>query len=235
VTGADERLPDVRPGIEVRSARPDDLESLVALCLTARLETWTGSQVCSGDAMTVADQIGVLTGLPGGTVLVAQVEGAVVGLLLGRVVGPNLFTEHATFAVEAVYVDAHHRRRGVGHALMLVAVELAIVAGAEHVLAAPIPGARGMQRFFVRLGFTPAAAHRVVATAALHRRLTADMVSGRGGPRGIDELIARRRQSRAEGACASAPDAELGRAPVNRHVSREVQTRRPLESSTTIS
>jgi len=112
----------VRPGIEVRPIRPEDMDGLVEVCLTARRETWTGSQVCSSDATTVTHQLGALTALPGSAVLVARSEDAVVGLLLGRAVGPNLFTDDVSYAVEALYVEPHHRRHGVGHALMLAAV-----------------------------------------------------------------------------------------------------------------
>lgn len=220
----------MRPGIEVRSIRPADVDALVQLCLAARRETWAGPQVCSADPGTVASQIGALAGMPGGTVLVASADGGVVGVLLARVIGPNVFTDDVTMVIEAVYVASGHRRKGVGHALMQVVTELAIVAGADQVFAAPIPGARGMQRFFVRLGFVPAAAHRVIATSALHRRLTADSQS-RTGARAVDELIARRRQSRAE----VAPDPEAARGSITRHVSRAVHTRRALESSTTMS
>jgi GNAT superfamily N-acetyltransferase len=221
----------VRPGIDVRSVQPEDLEQLVDVCLSARRETWSGTQVCSSDPETVSGQLGALAGAPGGTILVARCDDVVVGVLLGRVMGPNLFTDDVNFAVEAVYVDPRHRRKGVGHALMLVAVELAIVAGAEQVFAAPIPGARGMQRFFVRLGFVPAAAHRVTTTASLHRRLTAD-AQLRTGARPIDELIARRRQSRGD---VTPVDQDVWRGSITRHVSRAVHTRRALESTTTIS
>lgn len=199
--------------------------------MSARREIWSGTQVCSADPETVASQLGALAGFPGGTILVARYDAVVVGVLLGRVVGPNVFTDDVNFAVEAVYVDPRYRRKGVGHALMLVAVELAIVAGAEHVYAAPIPGARGMQRFFVRLGFVPAAAHRVIATTSLHRRLTAD-AQARTGARPIEELIARRRQSRGD---VTPVDQDAWRGSITRHVSRAVHTRRALESSTTIS
>lgn len=221
----------MRPGIEVRSVRPDDMDSLVDLCLTARRETWAGPQVCSPDPGAVRGQLGALTGMPGGTILVATSGDDVVGMLMGRVIGANAFTDQVSLVVEVVYVHPRHRRRGVGHALLLVAVELAIVAGAEQVFTSPVPGARGMQRFLVRLGFAPAAAYRVIATATLHRRLTAD-AQARTGARPVDELIARRRQSRGE---APPADHEISRGSITRHVSRAVHTRRALESSTTIS
>lgn len=222
----------MRSGIDVGPVRPEDFDGVVELCVRARSETWTGSQVCSGDASTIARHLGALTAAPGATVLVARSDDAVVGLLLGRLIGPNMFTDEVNLAVEAVYVAAGQRRRGVGHALMHAASELALTAGAENVYAAPLPGARGVQRFFVRLGFTPAASHRVIATAALHRRLAAE-VARRRSPRGLDEVIARRRQSR--GDVASIALWSSPRASRSRHVRRAVQTRLDLESSTTIS
>lgn len=221
----------MRSGIEVGAIRPEDVDRVVDLCRQARDETSSASQVCSGDAGTIARHLGALTAVPGATVLAARVEGEVVGLLLGRLIGPNLFTDEVNLAVEAVYVEPGYRRRGVGHALMQAAVELALAAGAENVYAAPIPGARGVQRFFVRLGFTPAVSHRVIATAALHRRLAAESAR-RPAARGVDEVIARRRQSRGG---APVPLWSGSRSAISRHVSRAVQIRRDLESSTTIS
>lgn len=231
----------MRPVIEVRRIDPVDMDQVVNLCLTGRSESSVGSQVCTSDAATLARQVGALTAAPGGTLLVAIIDGAVVGLLLGRLVGPNPFTDEVSLAVEVVYVGPEHRRRGVGHSLMVGAADVAAEAGAEHVYAAPIPGARGMQRFFVQLGFVPAAAHRVTTTSALLRRLALDSgPSRRAGSRGLDDLIARRRQSRAEAASAESVgwlsgDQAGRRAVITRHVRRAVQTRRDVESSTTTS
>ena len=230
----------MRPVIEVRAAQPTDLSVLAELCLGARQESAVGSQVCTSDPVTLSHQIGALTSAPGGTVLVAEADGAIVGMLLGRLLGPSPFTSEASLAVEALYVAPEHRRKGAGHALMLGATDLAAGAGADQVYAAPIPGARGMQRFFVRLGFAPVANHRVTTTSALQRRLAGDGAAvRRPGPRGLEELIARRRQARA------APDApvEDGTPPkdqavrrsITRQVRRAVQTRLEVESSTTIS
>lgn len=232
----------MRPDIDVRAAEPEDLGGLVDLCLSARAESSVGSQVCTGEAVDLAHQIGALATAPGGTVLVGTMDGEPVGLLLGRVVGPNPFTDETSLAVESLYVDPAHRRRGVGHALMAGAAERAVEVGAEHVYAAPIPGARGMQRFFVQLGFAPAAAHRVTSTAALQRRLAQDVVGAgrRSASRGLEDLIARRRQSRA--ATGEVPVVVVGdladqsaRRSISMQVRRAVQTRLEVESSTTIS
>jgi GNAT superfamily N-acetyltransferase len=240
----------VRSAIEVGAVRPEDRDGVIALCMEARGETWTASQVCSGDPEVVAQHLGVLAATPGSVLLVARSDERLVGVLLGRLLGPSMFTDDVNLSVELVYVAEEHRRRGVGHALMLSATEFALAHGAENVYAAPIPGARGVQRFFVRLGFAPAASHRVIAVAALHRRLTAESAR-RAGTRRREDVIARRRQSRgvvvAPGPVAS-PIVALGsgrsdvsalwdapRVAITKHVSRAVQTRRAYSSSTTIS
>lgn len=239
----------MRSAIEVSAVRPEDRDGVVELCLQARGETWNGSQVCGGDPETVARHLGALAAMPGSVLLVARAEDRLVGVLLGRLLGPSLFSDEVNLSVELVYVGGDHRRRGVGHALMLAAVEFALANGAENVYAVPIPGARGVQRFFVRLGFAPAATHRVMAVGALHRRLTAESAR-RAGTRRRDDIIARRRQSRAVPALPSVVAPAVGavtgrsdvaslwsspRVSITTHVSRAVQTRRPAASSTTIS
>ena len=234
----------MRPGIEVRRAEPSDMDGMVSLCLEARRESSVGSQVCTADPATLAQQLGALTAAPGGTVLVADADGTVIGLLLGRLVGPNPFTDETSLAVEVLYVGPRHRRRGAGHALMVGATEVAAAAGADHMYAAPIPGARGMQRFFVQLGFAPAANHRVTTVLALQRRLAQDGAAARRtSHRSLEDLIARRRQSRGDAPTgeieavrpANVSDHSGRRAAITRHVRRAVQTRLDVESSTTIS
>ncbi len=182
---------------QVRPALPEDVPELVELCLAARRESLVGNQVCSAEPELIDRQLRALAGPPAGWCSSPRATRARSGLLLGRVVGPNPFTDVTSLSVEAVYVPASQRRRGVGHALMVGATELADQAGVVDVYAAPIPGARGMQRFFVQLGFTPAASHRVTTLAALRRRLSRRTSRGRHSmQRGIEDLIARRRQSR---------------------------------------
>jgi len=236
----------VRLGVQVRDARPGDMESLVALCLTARRESAVGSQICTDDADRLRDQLGALLAVPGGRVLVALLDDEVAGLLLARVVGPGPFTDLVSLDLEAVYVLPAARRRGLGHALLVGATTLADEVGATEMYSSPLPGARGMQRFLARLGFAPAASHRVVTTAALARKLTHEHAGPggsvrRSGPRGLEDLIARRRQARAARqpvveepvAPARSSGADQGRASISMQVSRAVHTGRPSSSSTT--
>lgn len=225
----------MRPGVDVRPAIGEDLDGLVELCLEARDELRVGSQLCTDDPQRLRDQLVLLMSTPGGTVLTGQVDGEVRGLVLARIVGGGLFSDVVAFNLEAIYVRSSARRRGLGHAMLTAAVALAEEAGATEVLASPLPGARGMHRFLARVGFAPAASHRVVTTSALQRRLHADTpcpvstATGQLPRRRIEDLIARRRQAR---------DAEAGgqaRRSISMQVSRAVQTRRSSSSSTVTS
>ncbi|MDQ0374690.1 GNAT family N-acetyltransferase [Cellulomonas humilata] len=238
----------MRLGVQVREALPGDMESLVALCLAARREAAVGAQLCTDDADRLRDQLGALLAARGGRVLVAFLDDEPAGLLLARVVGPGPFTDLVSLDIEAIYVLPTARRRGLGHALLVGATTVADEAGATEMYSSPLPGARGMQRFLARLGFAPAASHRVVTTAALQRKLTHE--SGhvgapgsvrRSGPRGLEDLIARRRQARAARqpvveepvAPARSSGADQGRASITMQVNRAVQSGRPSSSSTT--
>ncbi|WP_421733650.1 GNAT family N-acetyltransferase [Cellulomonas sp.] len=206
-----------------------------------------GSQLCTDDADRLRDQLGALLAVPGGRVLLALLDDDPAGLLLARVVGPGPFTDVVSLDIEAVYVLPAARRRGLGHALLVGATEVADEAGATELYSSPLPGSRGMQRFLARLGFAPAASHRVVTAAALQRKLAHDQghtgAAGtvrRSGPRGLEDLIARRRQARAARQpveepvqAARASGADQGRASISMQVSRAVQTSRPPSSSTT--
>lgn len=238
----------MRPAVLTRTARADDVPELVDLCLEARAELMVGAQLCTDDPARLRDQLLTLLNTPGGVIVVAGLDEQLDGLLLARIVGPGPFTDAVVLSLEAVYVRQAARRRGLGHALLLAAVELADQAGAHEVFASPLPGARGMHRFLARVGFAPAAAHRVVTTAALARRLTQGPVVAAGAGRrvarhGLEDLIARRRQARARDDDAYAPPAVVtgthgarqGRVSISMQVSRAVQTRRPSSSSTAIS
>lgn len=187
----------VRASIDVRHAVASDLLEVAGLCLTARDESSTPTQLCSSDIERVRSQIGVLLSVPGGRVLVARHDGEALGFLLGRIVEANIYHDMPVLYIEALFVAPEFRRRGAGHALLGAAAEIAVEVGADEVYSVPLPGSRGVQRFLLRLGFAPAAAHRVVQTATLLRRLEGEPAARRGS-RGLEDLIARRRKARIE-------------------------------------
>lgn len=251
----------MRPGAQVRLAVESDLKGLVALCLAARSEAMESNHDLVGvDADVLDEQFAALLVAPGSKILLGVLDDSPAGLLLARVVGPGPFAPEVVLHVEALYVDESARRRGLGHALLAGACELAAQAGATQVYAVHLPGARGVQRFFVRMGFAPVASHRVVATSTLQRRLAGEPVragSKRRGARGLEDLIARRRQVRIETAtgpidlrgvktaleeaeaaeqAAGQPSAQApGRESISMQVKRAVASRRDSESNTTIS
>lgn len=238
----------MRPGVLTRTARVEDVTDLVDLCLEARAELMVGAQLCTDDPNRLRDQLLALLNSPGGVVMIATLDEQLDGLLLARIVGPGPFTDAVALTLESLYVRPSARRRGLGHALLMSAVELAEQAGAAEVFASPLPGARGMHRFLAQVGFAPAAAHRVVTTAALARRLALDPVRPGGVARrpsrhGLEDLIARRRQARArdeDPLAAVLPatgthGARQSRVSISMQVSRAVQSRRPSSSSTATS
>lgn len=227
----------MRPGVHVRHASSSDLEELVDLCLQARAESGVGRQLCSDDRERLRDQLSALGSVRDGVVLVATCDGEAAGLALCRLMGPGLLSDASVLSLDAVYVRPQSRRRGLGHAMLQAAAELADATGASDVCAAPLPGSRGMQRFLARLGFAPAAAHRVVSTSALHRRLALDAPAPtrRAGARGLEDLIERRRRARAHAAGDDDGVARQAGASMSMQVSRAVHNRRPSSSSTTTS
>ncbi|MDR7385462.1 GNAT family N-acetyltransferase [Promicromonospora iranensis] len=187
--------------LEIRPAREDDLPAVAALAVEARDDSPTGAQLGAQETGRLLEHLSVLLAA-GGHVLVAEQNGQVVGVVLGRVVDAYLFAYRASLYLDMLFVAPRARRHGVGHALLRAATDLAAEHACADIYSAPVPGNRGVQRFLARLGFAPAAGHRVAPVAALQRRLAADVAArdahaGRRGARiGLEDLIARRRRAR---------------------------------------
>jgi GNAT superfamily N-acetyltransferase len=188
--------------LEIRPAREDDLPAVAALAAEARDDSPTGAQLGAQDTGRLLEHLSVLLSA-GGHVLVAKQDGQVVGVVLGRVVAAYLFARRASLYLDMVFVAPRARRHGVGHALLRAATDLAAEHECDDIYSAPVPGNRGVQRFLARLGFGPAAGHRVASVAALQRRLGTDPTVRDGarpvrrfGGGGLEDLIARRRRAR---------------------------------------
>ncbi|PUB25336.1 ribosomal protein S18 acetylase RimI-like enzyme [Promicromonospora sp. AC04] len=188
----------MRTVLDIRPAREDDLPAVAALAVEARDDSPTGAQLGAQETDRLLEHLSVLLSA-GGHVLVATMDGQVVGVVLGRVVAAYLFARHASLYLDMLFVAPRARRHGVGHALLRAATDLAAEHECQDIYSAPVPGNRGVQRFLARLGFAPAAGHRVASVAALQRRLAAEATRD-GGRRfarvGIEDLIARRRRAR---------------------------------------
>ena len=187
--------------LEIRPAREDDLPAVAALAAEARDDSPTGAQLGAQETGRLLEHLSVLLAA-GGHVLVAEHNGQVVGVVLGRVVAAYLFAYRASLYLDLLFVAPRARRHGVGHALLRAATDLAAEHECGDIYSAPVPGNRGVQRFLARLGFAPAAGHRVAPVAALQRRLATDAAArdahaGRRSARaGLEDLIARRRRAR---------------------------------------
>jgi L-amino acid N-acyltransferase YncA len=189
----------VRAAVEIRPAQAEDLEGIARLCLEARQESASGSQLCGSDTERIKCQLSILDSLPGSHILVALQDCVPVGFITVRLLAPHLFSAEPSLYIETLYVGTRSRRRGIGHALLTATADLAESAGATEVYSVPIPGARGVQRFLARLGFAPVAGHRWVTTTVLQRRLAGETGAARRRGRTMEELIASRRKARDEG------------------------------------
>ncbi|MFD7025449.1 GNAT family N-acetyltransferase [Promicromonospora sukumoe] len=192
----------MRTVLDIHPACEADLPAVAALAVSARDDSPTGAQLGAQELDRLLEHLSVLLAA-GGHVLVAEQDGRVVGVVLGRVVAAYLFAESASLYLDMLYVAPQARRHGVGHALLRAAADLAAAHDCHDIYSAPVPGNRGVQRFLARLGFAPAAGHRVASVAALQRRLATEAAArdgathGRRSARGgIEDLIARRRKAR---------------------------------------
>lgn len=191
----------MRTVLDIHPACEADLPAVAALAVSARDDSPTGAQLGAQELDRLLEHLSVLLAA-GGHVLVAKLDDQVVGVVLGRVVAAYLFAQNASLYLDMLYVAPQARRHGVGHALLRAATDLAAAHDCHDIYSAPVPGNRGVQRFLARLGFAPAAGHRVASVAALQRRLAAEATArdgahGRRSARGgIEDLIARRRRAR---------------------------------------
>lgn len=188
----------MRASVDIHAGTVQDLAEVAQLCILARDESATPSQICSPDTERLKAQLGVLLSVEGGQIFVATHDGTAVGFLLARLIESNIYNDEPVMYIEALYVDQSFRRQGAGHALLMAAARAAVESEAVEVYSVPIPGSRGVQRFLARMGFAPAAAHRVVATSVLLRKLEGDSGPNRRATRSLEDLIARRRKARIE-------------------------------------
>jgi predicted N-acetyltransferase YhbS len=136
------------------------------------------------------------------TVLVAEVDGAVVGAtylhrtLLAPVPGGEVLQ------VGLLAVTRARTRRGVGRALMEAALTHAETLGLEHVVVVGGPGDRESNRFLARLGLNQVAVLRAARVGSLRGRLPQDAAGATGvvrvprRTRQVGRIVAARRTQR---------------------------------------
>jgi GNAT superfamily N-acetyltransferase len=139
------------PRVAVRTAVAADGARLAELldggALTAKEDT--------GHAGPYLDALADIAATPGNTVLVAEVDGRVVGMCQ-LIIFRHLQERGGWCAeVESVHVDARERSNGIGSVLMAAAIEAAEAAGCYRVQLTSHAARTDAQRFYRRLGFTP--------------------------------------------------------------------------------
>lgn len=91
----------------------------------------------------------------GGRIIVAELDGAVVGCLQLTVIHGVAQLGVTRAQVEAVRVASTHRSQGIGAALMRHAIDLAVEDGCALMQLTTNAARADAQRFYARLGFAP--------------------------------------------------------------------------------
>ena len=124
-------------------------------------------------------------------VVVAFVEDQPAGMAVFHAVRPDPLSDSTVLEMLHAVVAKHFRRRGVGHALVAAATEIADELRIEHVSVDVYPSLREASRFYARLGFAQVAVRRVAPVSVLRRRLGGDVTTMR-----VDDLVRRRTRMR---------------------------------------
>jgi GNAT superfamily N-acetyltransferase len=195
-----------RPPVDVRQAGSGDADDLIELWVQARAEIAGASRALLGGSPEAIRLrlVEALRRRDGLHVLIARWEGRPAGFAVVRVGHLMPLADDDCVQLEHLFVTASLRRRGVARALLGGVAALAERHGADQILSGAPPSAREVHRFLARLGFTPLVLRRVTATATLRRRL-----AGESKRSALEDLLSRRRSSRAKSTRAATPPAGL--------------------------
>ncbi|CAN5921992.1 hypothetical protein BH11PSE3_BH11PSE3_22410 [soil metagenome] len=160
----------MRPGaVLVRTARREDYDALIALFdeldefhRHARPDFFR----CFAGPARSREQIEKWLDGPGSTLLVAEVDEAVVGLAVLLKRPPASFAgavPRKVIELDTLMVGARHRSRHVGHALLMAVVEWSRGQGASHVEVGVHAFNRDARRFYERFGFGASIDRLVIA------------------------------------------------------------------------
>jgi GNAT superfamily N-acetyltransferase len=177
-----------RSALEIREARPQDVEGL--------LQLWDAAG--SGDttprpAEEATRAVAQIAADPDERMLVGLIGDEVVAAIHLR--RAPLSPVHTETAVHTSYllVQPEHRRHGYARALIDAALSWAEEKDVSHVTALANSSARDANRFLARLGLGTAATLRIGTTANVRRKLTPDVVRSQEARRQIGRMLAHRR------------------------------------------
>ena len=142
--------PDTGPGPLIRPARPGDVARVVELLAAGSLRGGEDPDHLAPYQAALAE----IAATPGSEVLVAELDGAVVGVC--QLITFRHLQERGGLCaeIESVHVDAALRSRGIGGRLVEAAVERARQAGCYRVQLTSNKARTAAHRFYDRLGFT---------------------------------------------------------------------------------
>jgi GNAT superfamily N-acetyltransferase len=165
----------VAPAIEVRDARPDDADILVALWRD--MTVGTGHQFRLLTAPTAASARASVTKQladPSCRLIVGEIDGVVgaMAYLWRRPISP--LHDEVTVAMEYLHVSDVCRRHGLGQALIAEAAAWAERENSSHLAVLAPASAREANRFLARLGLGQAGVLRFANTHTVRRRLAAE-------------------------------------------------------------
>jgi GNAT superfamily N-acetyltransferase len=181
-----------RTPVVTRTAVIDDLPVLLALWqelreVGARAERAVNPVATPDIAARLADAIG----RSDCRLVIAFADDQPAGMAMFHAVRPDPLSDSTVLQMMHVVVAKTQRRRGVGHALVAAAAEVADELRIEHVSVGVYPSLREASRFYARLGFAQVMVRRVAPVAVLRRRLGGDVTTLR-----VDDLVRRRTRMR---------------------------------------
>lgn len=142
---------------EIRHAKPEDLNALLDMGREFFDHSANSEFTTFDENSLTATLIALMSGVAGGSILVAETDGAVVGMA-ACVVFP-FYANHSTLIGQEMFwwVDPQHRK-GIGGSLLDELEEEARRKGAKIFIGANLSGERSaaFERLYRRRGYTPA-------------------------------------------------------------------------------
>jgi ribosomal protein S18 acetylase RimI-like enzyme len=173
--------------VRVRTARPDDVDALLALVGDMQAGPVRGRAVGRRGPERARARCEALLVDPEHRVVVAVDEGdGVIGAAVFGADSAGGLLDPPSVYVSHLVVRPEQRRRGAGRALVAAAAAYAEEVGVDSVVVGVAPTGRDANRFFARLGFAPMVMRRIAPVASLRRALAsaepgADTLPGRSG------------------------------------------------------